>query len=164
MVVAVSPYKAKQSATSRDAIASSPVTTGANFYHTKAQSAALDVAGGAILPEAGTKQLALPQKAVAAPLVAVPAALGVARFASAQKVAETPDSHWEAANSCLGGRRQTESHSSRSTGKSHRAAAGSRVDSHTRSSRQAATDPYRGCRRNRRAVGPLQVPGRSACQ
>jgi len=72
MVVAVSPYKAKQSATSRDAIASSPVTTGANFYHTKAQSAALDVAGGAILPEAGTKQLALPQKAVAAPLVAVP--------------------------------------------------------------------------------------------
>ena len=113
-----------------------------------------------------SKQSVLRREVVAAPLEAVPAAAGAARLASVLRAAENLGSRWEAANSRIGGSRHTESHSSRSTG-SHSRATGSRADSHTRSihsSRQVATDPYRGCRRSRREAGRLQVPRYNACQ
>ena len=112
--------------------------------------------------EEASKQLVLRPEVVAAPLEAAPAASGAARFASVLRAAESLDSRWEAANSCIGGSRR---HSSRSMG-SHSRATGSRADSHTHSihsSQQAATDPYKGYRHSRREAGRLQVPRYSAC-
>ena len=110
-----------------------------------------------------SKQSVLRREVVAARLEAVPAAAGAARLASVLRAAENLGSCWEAANSRIRGSRHTESHSSRSMG-NHSTAARSKADSHTRSSQQAATGPYRGCRRSRREAGRLQVPRYSAWQ